>query len=127
SDGTIAPVVTPVRNVKLNGSDLASPVIGAGSVALVTWDAPVTGTPTSYFVTLEQVTAADTATQLSIVATLTTSLTSLLLPTYVMTPGASYLLVIRADAIAGYDPAAPFLTSGLSQFRAAMVTAQFTL
>src|SRR5262249_49102533 len=46
--GTIAPLVTPVRNVKIAGMDLSTAKTGVGATPIITWDPPTTGRPTSY-------------------------------------------------------------------------------
>jgi hypothetical protein len=60
------------------------------------------------------------------IATFRTTSTSLQLPDSVLSSGASYILVIDANAVPDYDPAAPFTSGGLSNFFATSATAQFT-
>jgi hypothetical protein len=126
ADGTIAPTLTPVRNVKIAGSSLAEPQVGVGLTPTITWDPPLTGTPTSYEVSVRQVTADRTATTLRSIASFITTSTSLRLPDSVLSVGASYILVIDAEAAREYDPAKPFRTNGLPSFSAIAATAQFT-
>jgi hypothetical protein len=125
-DGTIAPVLTPVRNVKIAGLDLATPRAGVGLTPTITWDPPSTGTPTSYLVGVRRVAANGTTTTALPIATFRTTSTSLQLPDTVLSSGASYILVIDANAIPDYDHAAPFTSGGLSNFFATSATAQFT-
>jgi hypothetical protein len=125
-DGTIAPVQTPVRNVKIAGMDLATPRAGVGLTPTITWDPPSTGTPTAYVVGVRRVTANGTTTTVRQVATFNTRSTSLQLPDSVLSNGASYILVIDASAVPDYDDAAPFMTGGLPNFFATSATAQFT-
>jgi hypothetical protein len=126
ADGTIAPTLTPVRNVKIAGRSLAEPQVGVGLTPTITWDPPLTGTPTSYEVSVRQVTADRTATTLRSIATFITTSTSLRLPDSVLSVGASYILMIDAEAAREYDPAKPFGTDGLPSFSATAATAQFT-
>jgi hypothetical protein len=125
-DGTIAPALTPVRNVKIAGKDLITPRLGVGLTPTITWDPPSTGTPTSYLVSVRRVTANGTATAIRTVASFRTTSTSLQLPESVLVSGAAYVLVIDANAIPGYDHAAPFTGGGLPSFFATSATAQFT-
>jgi hypothetical protein len=125
-DGTIAPVLTPVRNVKIAGLDLATPRAGVGLTPTIAWDPPSTGTPSSYLVGVRRVAANGTATTVLPVATFRTTSTSLQLPDSVLLNGASYILVIDADAVPDYDHDAPFKSGGLPNFFATSATAQFT-
>jgi hypothetical protein len=130
ADGTVAPALTPVRNVKIAGKDLATPRVDVGLTPTITWDPPSTGTPTgtptSYLVSVRRVTANGTATAVLPIATFRTTSTSLQLPDAVLSTGASYMLVIDANAIPDYDHAAPFTSGGLPNFFATCATAQFT-
>jgi hypothetical protein len=124
-DGTIAPVLTPVRNVKIAGKNLATPQTGVGLTPTITWDPPSKGTPSSYDVSVREVTASGAATRVRAIATFTTTSTSLQVPDSVLSSGVSYILVVEANAARDYDSAAP-LINGLPSFFATMATAQFT-
>jgi len=124
-DGTIAPVVTPVRNVKIAGLDLTTPQTGVGLTPAITWDAPAIGAPTCYSLRLHQVGVDGTATTLGLVATFLTTATSLTLPP-LLSSGSSYLIEIEAQAIPDYAcTSAPFV-NGLPAAFADAATAQFT-
>jgi hypothetical protein len=125
-DGTIAPVLTPVRNVKIAGRDLMTPQTGVGLTPMITWDAPAIGAPTCYSVRLRQVGVSDATTTVRVVATFLTTATSLTLPGTLLSSGSSYLLEIEAQAIPDYQGiSAPFV-SGLQAVFANAATAQFT-
>jgi hypothetical protein len=125
-DGIIAPALTPVRNVKIAGMNLATPQAGVGLTPTITWDPPSTGTPATYFVSVRRVTANGTATTVLPIASFTTTATSLQLPDAVVSSGASYMLVITAAALPDYDPAAPYISDKFPRFVATSATAQFT-
>ena len=127
SDGNITPQVTPVRNVKIGGMDLAMPQRGVGLTPTVTWDAPATGTVTSYTVSIYEVVANGGITALELLANFVTTSGSLQIPDMILTSlGSSYVLVITAYAVPGADfTVAPFL-SRLPSASATTVTAQFT-
>jgi hypothetical protein len=125
-DGTLAPVLTPVRNVKIAGMDLATPRAGVGLAPTITWDPPSSGTPTGYVVGVLRVTADGTTTTVRRIATFNTRSPSLQLPESVLSTGASYILVIDASAVPDYDDAAPFMAGGLPNFFTTSATAQFT-
>jgi hypothetical protein len=125
-DGTIAPVVAPVRNVKIAGRELVTPQTGVGLTPTITWDAPAIGAPTCYSVRLRQVGVSGTTTTVRVVATFLTTATSLTLPGSLLSSGSSYLLEIEAQAIPDYEGTiAPFV-NGLPAAFANAATAQFT-
>jgi len=127
SDGNITPQVTPVRNIKIGGMDLGTPRTGVGLTPTVTWDAPTTGTVTSYLVSIYKIVADGTVTDAQILANFVTTSGSLSIPDMILTSlGSSYLLVITAYADPGADfTVAPFLNR-LPDAYTTVVTAQFT-
>jgi hypothetical protein len=125
-DGTIAPQVAPVRNMKIAGRDLMAPQTGVGRAPAITWDAPALGAPTCYSVRLHQVGLDATATTLRLVATFSTTATALTLPDTLLSSGSSYVLEIEAQAIPDDQcTSAPFV-NGLPAAFADAATAQFT-
>jgi hypothetical protein len=125
-DGTIAPGITPVRNVKIAGLDLMTPRTGVGLTPTVTWDAPAIGAPTCYSVRLRRVAVDGSTTTVRVVATFLTTATTLTLPGTLLSSGGSYLLEIEAQAIPDYEGTrAPFV-NGLPAAFANAATAQFT-
>lgn len=128
TDGTLAPVIGPVRTVAIAGMDLgtAQSRTGVGVTPKVTWDAPAIGTATGYNVEITAVTAMGTATQLKPVANFVTKSTSLQIPDRIITAGASYILVITAYADAGTDFTSTPYSLGLPDAAATFVTAQFS-
>lgn len=124
-DGTIAPVLTPVRNAKIAGLDLMTPQTGVGLTPTVTWDAPAIGTPTCYSILLRQVGLNDTTTTVRTVATFLTTATSLTLPGTLLSSSSSYLLEIEAQAIPDYHGTNTPFVNGLPAIFANAATAQF--
>lgn len=124
-DGTIAPSIAPVRNVKIAGMDLGTPRSGVGRSPTITWDAPELGKPTDYTVRILSVTADASTTKLEPIATFVTTVPALQVPDAVVSTGGSYLLEISANATPGSArTAAPHL-AGLPSVTARSVTAQF--
>ncbi len=129
ADGTIAPVIAPVRNVQIGGMDAMAPRAGVGLTPVVTWDPPAIGAPTGYNAQVEDVTTdASNQTVLDDVADVTTTSTRLAIPPSILVSGHSYLLVISADLLPGADVvAAPLLATGVApHHHARLATAQFT-
>jgi hypothetical protein len=126
ANGTIAPIVSPVRNVTIASKDAAVPQTGVGLAPLIKWDAPSAGTPTVYELRLQRVTANQAQTQLTTVATFRTTATSLQVPGTFLHAGASFIMQLTAFADPGYDTAAPFLDDGGAWHSVTSVTAQFT-
>jgi hypothetical protein len=132
TDGTIAPVLSPVRSVQIGGMDLMAPRTAVGLTPTVTWDPPALGTPTAYLVKLDEVTtnAADPnhKTVVNEVADFSLTSTTLHIPPSLLVAGHSYMLVIDAELFPGADlVAAPGLTTGVAaHHHATVATAQFT-
>jgi len=129
ADGTIAPVISPVRSVNIGGMDLMAPRTAVGLTPTVTWSPPALGAPTGYFVTVTEVTSdPSNQTVLNAVAEFLLTSTTLHIPPSVLVSGHSYLLVISADVLPGLDYVAmPFLGSGVAaHHHATVATAQFT-
>jgi hypothetical protein len=126
TDGTIAPKLSGVSNIRVGGKEVSTAAqSGVGLTPLVAWDAPAIGTPTSYQVTIDAVTAANGATELRTVAYFETADTSLQLPSDMLTAGTKFVAIITAFATPGADlTTTPFEFGGdYTQF--ATVTAQF--
>jgi hypothetical protein len=126
TNGTVAPTITPVRNVKVNGQDLMTARTGVGLTPTITWDAPTTGSATYYTVSVRQVLAANMTTSLRTVATFETKSTSLQLPPSILANSSSYVLRITAQIEPGYDATVTPFQGGLDYASASVVTAQLT-
>jgi len=113
-----------VRNPRLDGADLFAPHTAVGLTPVVSWDAPTTGTPTSYSIVVFRVDANNGGTKVTRTATLTTRATSLRLPAGVLTHGSSFVMSINADVVPSQTTTKPFRTT-LPDARSTVITAQF--
>jgi hypothetical protein len=125
-DGTIAPMIAPVRNPKIGGLDLMTPHTGVGLTPTITWDAPEMGRPTCYLVRVREVMTYGIDTDLREVATFRTTEASLVLPPTLLSSGASYILGIQAQAFPDYEGTSTPFQNGLPAAFAAIASAQFT-
>lgn len=111
-DGTLAPVLAPVRDVRIDGAPATSALHGVGTSPTITWDPPALGTATNYEVTVQAIVRDPNGTGLIIrrAGTFVTSSTSLVLPAFATRGLDSYALTITAISSRGRDLAAkPFL------------------
>lgn len=90
----IAPLVTPVRNLQLDSRPAQSPQTAVGVVPVLTWQAPDTGAPDRYRVTLMQ-TRKGALYDLQ-VATFDTTETQLQVPPGVLAVGQPVYFIVRA-------------------------------
>jgi len=110
----ITPLLSPVRDPKINGSDLFTPAqLNNGNVTL-SWTAPLIGAPTGYRVRVATpftgpTPPSGTTPQPLYVSsyTLTTTKTTLVIPPSVLIPGNAYLFLITAvvDGAADFQSA----------------------
>lgn len=115
--GAIAPQLSPVRNVALDGVAFDAPRAGVGASPTISWQPPALGKATGYAVTVHQVETSDQGVNIKPLTTLSTKGTSLQLPAALLSSGSSYVLTITA------------LSNGDSHqaFAADHVTAQLSL
>ncbi len=109
---TIAPEISPVRDVEITGSH-------------ATWRAPAVGHATEYFIQLEQLTASDGQTAANVVVSFVTTALSLDIPGDFLTTG-TYVLVITATNFGDVDRTTSLFGDGLPSLQAIMVTPPFT-
>jgi hypothetical protein len=124
--GEIAPAISPVRNVAINGARLDAPQVGVGHTPTVTWEAPAIGTATSYAVTVQAIVRTGAGHALSPVGTFVTTEPSLRLPELATASVESYVLTITAISTGDRDLARTPLRGTLPFASADFVTAQIT-
>ena len=110
----LAPTLSPVRNLRVRLGDGSEPAAnvslsGIGTTPLLLWDAPTTGSPTSYVVEIFLLGRSGTASTSTKVATFLTGTTRAAVPTGVLAAGSPHYVRVTARAIAS-DPwaTAPF-------------------
>lgn len=104
------PLVTPVQSLKIDGQSCTGDLTGVGLTPTLSWTAPATGTPAGYIIFIFELKASGAATTETFVAQLTTSTSSVQLPTGIFKAGSTYDICVRAITSPSWDPtAAPFL------------------
>lgn len=124
--GVLAPAISPVRNVQINGQPATAPRAAVGLSPAITWDAPAIGTVTGYTVTVQAIARRGAGWTISAAGTFHTRSPSITLPEAAMKSVSSYVLTITAISAQDRDlTAKPFLGS-LPYASADYVTAQIT-
>jgi hypothetical protein len=105
---TLSPTLSPVRSLLVTSttgvqSSAAGNVTGLGLTPTLSWQAPATGTATSYTVEVFRMGANGTATTSTKVATFLTAFTQVALPTGVLTAGSAHYVRVTARNVAS-DP-----------------------
>ena len=122
----IAPAISPVRNVAIDGKPLDAPQVGVGHTPTVTWEAPAIGTATNYQVTIQAIVRAGTGYMVKPAGTFVTTTPSLQLPELATASVDSYVLTITAISTGDRDLARTPLRATLPFASADYVTAQIT-
>lgn len=125
-DGVVAPLISPVRNVRIAGKDLSSPQTGVGTSPIVQWDAPRIGRAAQYFLLLRKVTATATQTSARSVVRFVTRSRSLQIPSPYLEGGGTFLLSIAAVNFGHVDRTRSLSGDGLPFESASSVTSTFT-
>lgn len=99
-----APVISPVRNVRIDHRPLLATMDGVGREPTLTWDVPALGTASNYLV-LVQAIVPDAVEGRKILATGTfvTDTPSLKVPAFAMADASAYVFTITAIASPGSD------------------------
>lgn len=124
--GSIEPGVSPVRAPKWNGQDAFTTGSGVGLRPTLTWDAPERGTPTSYVVTVSELSEVDGFTEAEAVGSITTTQRTVVLPQGWLRAAGTYYASITALVTPGVDPTRTPNRSGIPQSGATALTTQFT-
>ncbi|MBX3154953.1 MAG: hypothetical protein KF773_03050 [Deltaproteobacteria bacterium] len=80
----LAPVLSPVRDVQIDGRAATEPLAGVGTTPTLTWLAPAVGTPTGYEVTVYEAVTVGDSRRINKVATFYTRGTKLDVPATVL-------------------------------------------
>jgi hypothetical protein len=110
--GEIAPGISPVRNVRINGAPADVEHDGVGLSPTISWEAPELGTASTYTVTIQAIVPAAQGRTVIAGGTFHTTSTSITLPEKAMRDVSSYVVNIAAISASGRDLAArPFLST----------------
>lgn len=94
---TVKPLISPVQNAKVNGSDLFTVNTINSSAVTLSWNPPAIGAPFGYQVMIESPTRLPNGSVgYSSLATLSTATTSIKVPPDLLAPGHTYLFVISS-------------------------------
>jgi hypothetical protein len=95
-DAPIAPQVTPVMNVKLNGAAFGQRVVVPNLAPTLSWDAPQTGTPSGYRVSIYQLSTVQSNSTYQQVLDLFANNSSVTIPGGILAAGNEYFFAVRA-------------------------------
>lgn len=98
----LAPVVSPVRNIRVGGQDALQPRTGITRTPELSWEAPAIGTPDGYRVTIVQVQSVDGRTSTDTAGSLYTTTTRARIPPGILIEGLSYVFVVQAESVPGF-------------------------
>ncbi|HEX8437513.1 hypothetical protein, partial [Archangium sp.] len=122
---TITPRLSPVRNPKLNGTNLFSAVSGVGVSPVISWEPPALGTPNLYQVIVRRLSIDSRGnTRSAQVGSVYTRDTQVRMPADLMVAGQSYVLSIAAiqnTASTSYQPYRDTLPSAYTRVNSAIV------
>ncbi|HET6330393.1 MAG TPA: hypothetical protein VFF76_06345 [Holophagaceae bacterium] len=105
----LGPVLSPVQNPRINGKDLFQNQVSVGQDPVIAWDAPATGVPTGYVVTVYQLKNNAGASQLLRTGSMRTAARQITVPPGLMTAGNTYVVTISAVRSPGVNYASnPF-------------------
>jgi hypothetical protein len=102
-DAPLAPQITPIQNVKLNGAAFVQTAATSTLNPTLSWDPPATGTPTGYRVSVYALKVNATNSAVQPVLDLFTKDHSLVMPAGILSAGSEYFFQIRAFMTPGVD------------------------
>lgn len=121
----ITPLVGPPTNLQLNGVVATGNLTGVGTLPLLSWAVPATGTANYYLVRLYELFATATnSTSRLLVTSFTTAQTQVRLPPGVVVPGKFYYAEVDSVADPLANPNTPYIHGARYQFAMA-VTGRF--
>ncbi len=105
----LTPLLSPVQNPRINGKTLFQNQVGVSASPVISWDAPATGAPTGYVVSLLPLVNNGGASAFQPRTIFRTAARSITVPPGVMAAGVSYVITISAVRNPGYSYASnPF-------------------
>jgi hypothetical protein len=105
----LTPLVDPVQNLKINGLAASSGTNSVGNTPTFTWDAPPSGVPNYYTISLYQVAASAVPTSATAtnLAYFRTTQNRLQIPSGLLTIGSGYFAIVTAFSVGQYDSSHP--------------------
>ena len=105
----LTPLISPVQNLKLNGLAASGGNLSVGTTPTFTWDAPSSGVPNYYTMSLFQVAASafPTSATATNLAYFRTTQNQLKIPSGLLTAGNGYFVIVTAFSVGNYDPSHP--------------------
>ncbi len=95
-DTPLAPQITPVQNMKLNGAPLVQRQSTPSLSPTLSWDPPATGTPTGYRVSVYALTVTGSNSSVQQVVDLFTKGQTIMIPGGILSAGNEYFFQVRA-------------------------------
>ena len=95
-DAPLAPQITPVQNVKLNGAPFVQRATAPTLTPTLSWDPPANGTPTGYRISVFALRLTGTSSSSQTVVDLYTKDHTLMIPGGVLSAGNEYFFQVRA-------------------------------
>lgn len=124
--GELAPAISPVRNVRIDGRPANVAQASTGRSPTVSWDAPRLGRPSTYAITIRPIARMGTGSTVMTAGTFYTASTSITIPERALDGVNAYVLAVTAISANGRDLATtPFLAS-LPFASADYITAKIT-
>jgi hypothetical protein len=102
-DTPLTPAVTPVLNIKLNGTAFTNRQSVSTLTPTLAWDVPTTGTPTGYRMTVNRLSITGSGSAYQPVLDLFTNDRTIVIPDGVLTAGNEYFFIIRAYLVPSVD------------------------
>jgi hypothetical protein len=120
----VAPTISPVRNVKINGESTGVEHAGVGATPTISWDAPELGTASTYAVTIQAIVPVGTGKTVMTAGTFYTTSTSVTLPAKAMRDVREYVVNVAAISAKDHNLAARPLLGTVPYASAEYVTAK---
>ncbi len=112
------PMLSAVRNLRVNDRSLAQYQVGVGTTPTLTWDAPSLGNADSYSIGIYRLEEDYD----SVVAYLTLSKTKITLPRDLLNSGKWYYFIIWSEKCSNFDARYPYRGLGLPRYIAPLVS-----
>jgi hypothetical protein len=93
----LEPVITPVRRIRVNGSDATRPQKGITSTPVITWEPPEIGQARGYRVRILQVESIDGRTSIRLIGFVLSAAARVVIPPGILVQGLGYIFHVSAE------------------------------